>query len=184
MSHLILVKHSLPEINPKTDAHDWPLSTEGRNRCHMLAEQLVPYQPTRFISSDEPKAIETAEIISARFNMPSTVVADLHEHDRRNTPYLAHKQEFEAAIAKFFDQPDVLVYCNETANQALARFSEGIKKLCMVVDGDLAVVSHGTVITLFVAAHNAVNAFEFWRHLALPSFVVLGLPHFRLIRST
>ncbi len=182
MSHLILVKHSLPAINPKTDAHEWPLSAEGRSRCHALAAQLAPYSPARFISSDEPKAIETTEIVAAKFNLHSTMAAGLHEHDRRNTPYLANRQAFEAAIAEFFEKPNQLVYGNETANQALSRFTTAVSKICKASEGNLVIVSHGTVITLFVATHNAVHAFAFWKQLELPSFVVLRLPDFQLMQ--
>lgn len=180
MSHLILVKHSLPEIDPETDACEWQLSNKGRKRCTLLADQLAPHQPTRFFSSGEPKAVQTAEIIAAKFNCSNTVVAGLHEHDRRNTPYLAHKQDFEAAVAAFFDKPNQLVYGNETAHQALERFSAAIKKICANAEGNFVVVSHGTVITLFVSAHNSIHPFEFWKQLALPSFVALRLPHFQL----
>jgi broad specificity phosphatase PhoE len=178
MSHLILVRHSLPEILPDVDARNWPLSAEGRSRCHALAAQLAPYPPTRFISSDEPKAIETAEIVAAQFNQANTVAAGLHEHDRRNTPYLTNKPAFEAAIAEFFEKPDQLVYGNETADQALSRFTAAIEKACKASEGNIVVVSHGTVITLFVAAHNAIQPFAFWKNFAMPAIVVLNLPGF------
>lgn len=181
MSHLILVKHSLPEINPEVDARDWRLSAEGRSRCVALAQQLAPYQPTQFVSSDEPKAVETAEIIAAKFTLPNAVAAGLHEHDRRNTPYLASRQDFEAAIVKFFDKPNQLVYGNETANQASSRFTTAVSKICKASEGNLVIVSHGTVITLFVAAHNAIKPFAFWKNLAMPAIVVLRLPDFRLV---
>jgi hypothetical protein len=47
----------------------------------------------------------------------------------------------------------------------------------------LAIVAHGTVISLFVAAHNQINSFELWQQLAMPSFVVLGLPSFALVEA-
>jgi broad specificity phosphatase PhoE len=37
-----------------------------------------------------------------------------------------------------------------------------------LVASNLVVVSHGTVISLFVAAHNGINAFAFWMGLAMP----------------
>jgi broad specificity phosphatase PhoE len=47
-------------------------------------------------------------------------------------------------------------------------------------DENVAVVAHGTVITLFVARHGAVEPFVFWKRLGLPSFCVLTLLPFRL----
>ena len=38
--HLILVKHSLPEIMEDVPAREWILSAEGRARCKRLADRL------------------------------------------------------------------------------------------------------------------------------------------------
>ena len=37
-------------------------------------------------------------------------------------------------------------------------------------------VTHGTVMTLYVASIADVDPMCFWRRLGLPSYVVLGLP--------
>jgi broad specificity phosphatase PhoE len=34
-----------------------------------------------------------------------------------------------------------------------------------------AIVSHGTVITLFTAQYNLLSPFDLWRNLSLPSFI-------------
>ncbi len=41
---------------------------------------------------------------------------------------------------------------------------------------NIAVVAHGTVITLFVARAAGIEPFALWRRLGLPSFIVLSLP--------
>jgi broad specificity phosphatase PhoE len=43
--YLILVKHSLPEIEEDRPANTWKLSEEGRLRAHRLAEQLEGFEP-------------------------------------------------------------------------------------------------------------------------------------------
>jgi broad specificity phosphatase PhoE len=77
--HLILVKHSLPEIVENLPAREWKLSAEGRIRAGQLAERLLPFQPEYIISSIEPKAKETAEIIAGRHNLEIHCGDDLHE---------------------------------------------------------------------------------------------------------
>lgn len=42
--------------------------------------------------------------------------------------------------------------------------------------GNIIIVAHGTVITLFVSRRAGLEPFPFWKRLALPSFVVLSLP--------
>ena len=64
MSHLILVRHSAPEIVPQVPARAWHLSAVGRARCVPLAAALAPYQPRAIITSVEPKAVETGQIVA------------------------------------------------------------------------------------------------------------------------
>ena len=72
--HLILVKHSLPTIVENVPAHEWELSDVGRVRAHQLAGRLNQYQPEVIVSSVEPKAKETAEIIARKHNLELQIV--------------------------------------------------------------------------------------------------------------
>jgi len=47
--------------------------------------------------------------------------------------------------------------------------------------GNLALVSHGTVITLFVSRAVGAEPMPFWKRLDLPAFVVLSLPDLSLL---
>ena len=111
--HLILVKHSLPEIVEDLPAREWKLSDEGRIRAQRLAERLLSFQPDYIISSVEPKAKETAEIIVRRHNLELHISDDLHEHDRSKTRYLS-KDDFQAAIHIFFENPGDLIFGSES----------------------------------------------------------------------
>ncbi|MCI0398736.1 MAG: phosphoglycerate mutase family protein [Chloroflexi bacterium] len=181
MDHLILVKHSLPEVVPGRPAHQWLLNDEGRRRCQPLAEKLAPYQPTMIIASQEPKAAETARLAANHLDLPWEIAAGLHEHERANAPFLG-REKFEAIVADFFARPDELVFGDETAAAARLRFTRAVQQaLERTPAGTLAVVTHGTVLTLFVAAHNAVEPFPLWQQLDLPSFVVLSRPSLALV---
>lgn len=76
-SHLILVRHSLPEMDFTVSAHQWHLSDEGRRRCEPLADALTDYHPVAIASSGEPKAVETAQIIAERFGLRVEIVLAL-----------------------------------------------------------------------------------------------------------
>jgi broad specificity phosphatase PhoE len=173
MKYLILVKHSLPEIVESISAREWTLSEEGKSRAHHLTGRLKPYQPEVIISSAEPKAIQTAEIIAHTLGLPSRVVENIHEHDRSQTPFLP-PEEFERKVQAFFDQPDRLVFGNETANQSHQRFREAMQALLKNDrDQTLIVVSHGTVISLFVSRLTGMPSFSLWKELGQLSYVVL-----------
>ena len=93
-----------------------------------------------------------------------------------NVPFLSSKEEFEEAIERFFLCPDKLVLGTETAEQARVRFTAAIEKVIDTGQADSIVVTHGTVMTLYVASVAGVQRMGFWRRLGLPSYVVLTLP--------
>ena len=72
--HLILVKHSLPEIVENVPAREWKLSDEGRVRAQRLAERINHYRPEVIVSSIESKAKETAEIIARKHKLEFYIV--------------------------------------------------------------------------------------------------------------
>lgn len=181
MPKLILVKHSQPQIDPLVPAREWHLSEEGRLCCQPLADKLAGYEPGMIVASTEPKAIETARIVAARLDKPFEVAKGLHEHDRSNVAFYA-PQVFDAAVATFFRQPGALVFGRETALQAQERFSGAVEGILERYAGEnVVIVAHGTVITLFVAAHAAIEPFAFWKRLGLPSFVVMSRPGLELV---
>lgn len=172
---LLLVKHSLPEIVESTPAKSWRLSKEGRVRAERLAERLAKYQPEVLISSVEPKARETAEIVGASLQLDVQIIEGLHEHDRTTSPYLA-RDEFRKVVQEFFLHPDDLVFGLETANEAHSRFSKVVHRIYDASqDQSIAIISHGTVISLFVGRLTGVSDFSLWNELGLPSFVVLDM---------
>jgi broad specificity phosphatase PhoE len=170
---IILVKHSLPEIIQDIPAWQWHLSEVGRVRAGQLSEKLLLYQPEVLISSTEPKAIETAEVIARKTQLSVHILENLHEHERSKVAYLT-KDEFENAVREFFAKPDTLVFGNETANEAYKRFSVAVfAALNAYPDKTAIIVSHGTVISLFISRLTGISASQLWNELGLPSYVVL-----------
>jgi broad specificity phosphatase PhoE len=180
MSHLILIRHSVPELDAGAPASQWRLSEIGRQRCIALARALAPYSPARLYTSREPKAVETGEIASQLLGIPCETAEGLHEHDRSGVGFLPGEQ-FAPAIERFFLNPDSLVFGNETADAAHARFSTRVIELMSAhVGGNTAIVSHGTVITLLVSRATGAEPVTFWKRLGAPSFIVLSYPDLQL----
>ncbi len=181
MPALILVRHSLPEIVPALSASQWSLSEVGRQRCRPLAERLAVYGPDVFVTSTEPKAVETGRIVAALLGKSWEVAEGLHEHERRNVGF-GSQEQFEAAVAEFFAQPGRLVFGAESADQTHQRFSSAIAGVIeRFPRQNVAVVTHGTVMTLFVARVAGLEPFPFWKRLGLPAFVVLSWPGLGLL---
>lgn len=177
---LILVKHSLPEIDPRIPAAQWTLSEEGRRRARLLAAALAPYRVEEIISSQEPKAEETARIAAGILAVPVRAHPGLHEHLRQTVRFM-EKEQFEAHVRRFFSHPQELVFGEETASLAASRFSRALNEALKGSTADsTAVIAHGTVISLYVSQICAVDAFDLWKCLGLPSCVILSLPERRI----
>ncbi len=173
---LILVRHSLPEIVPSLPAYEWRLSKAGRRRCQALADRLATYHPDVIVTSVERKAIETGQIVADLLGKPVEMVQGLQEHDRSNVGWLGGEQ-FEAAVADFFRKPDELILGRETANQASQRFAAAIEGVQAVYPLHTVVaVTHGTVLSLFVARVGKLQPFRLWTRLGMPALVVLSVP--------
>ncbi|HWQ13937.1 MAG TPA: histidine phosphatase family protein [Roseiflexaceae bacterium] len=181
MAHLVLVKHSLPAIDPARPAHSWHLAPEGRRRCAALAAHLAAYLPARLACSPEPKAAETAALAGASLGLVPHVVGGLEEHHRATAAFLG-QEAFQRTMAAFFAAPDRLIFGEETADAAYHRFDTAVGQLIAAAPHEThIVVAHGTVISLFASRHCGLAPFPLWQRLGLPSFVVLELPALRLV---
>jgi broad specificity phosphatase PhoE len=177
---LLLVRHSIPLVQPSVSSREWQLSPDGQKRCVALAHRLARYAPLHLVASAEAKAIETARLVAEQMGKPFAVAEGLHEHDRSNVGYLGN-EEWDSAIRRLFAEPNRLVLGRETATEAHQRFATAIKRVQEEsTDGTLVVFSHGTVISLFAAHLMASDAFDLWSRLKMPAFVVIGLPHWRV----
>jgi broad specificity phosphatase PhoE len=163
---LLLVRHSAPELDPTVPSHEWRLSEEGRRRCGPLAERVAAYRPDVLVSSPEPKARETAELIAVPLGLDVQFHEGLRETARRTVGWL-RRDQLELGIKALFDRPDQIVFGEESANAALARFEATVAEL----PERAVVVTHGTVLSLYVAARTGRDPFEFWRSLELPDLV-------------
>ena len=180
--YLILVRHSAVPPDPALPSHKWTLTEDGRSRCQTLAAHLQSYPVDQLITSHEPKAIETGQILADALGVPCQAAAGLQEHDRRGVPYFASKIEFETAVSTFFTHPTELVFGAETAVQARDRFGTAVaQQLANHPHKNLAIVTHGTVLTLFICQHNPeLDPMPFWQSLTLPCAFVLSLPDYQL----
>jgi broad specificity phosphatase PhoE len=174
MPYLILVKHARPAIDPAVPARDWRLGEDGRHGALALAASLSAFGPTCLSASPEPKAAETAAILGQVLGLASQIVDGLEG-------YLS-QDAFEAAIARFFTEPHALVFGEETAAAAGARFATAVERI-LAADPDAThlIVAHGTVIALEVARRAGVAPFPLWQRLGLPSAIVLDLYDGRVV---
>lgn len=184
MRKLILVKHCPPEVVPEVPSEQWRLSEKGRALAGTLSDSLRDHAPAVIVSSEEPKAAETAQLVAERLNVPWHAAPGLHEHDRSNVPHM-RSGEFISMMELFFRKPGERVLGRETADEARSRFKSAVDRvLSEHPDGNVAVVSHGTVIALMLEGKGQRSPFEVWRAMGLPSIAVMAVPELVLETTT
>jgi broad specificity phosphatase PhoE len=170
----------MPQVDVDTPPHTWRLGPAGVAGASALAPHIARYAPSRVVASLEPKATETGSIIAERLHVPFTTAEGLHEHDRRAIRFLG-ADDFAARMRDLFAQPDSAVFGSESARAALTRFTAAVGRIASDESDDVVIVSHGTVISLYVGARADVSAAELWTTLGFPSYVTLELPSHRII---
>lgn len=178
---LLLVRHAAPLIVDGIAARDWMLSDEGRQSCAPLADYLAQWSPASIISSDEPKATETCALIARRLKLRGECAPGLHEHERTGVSLLA-QASFERMVRRFFAEPEELVFGSETAAESLCRFSSAVARVELTHPaGNVAIVTHGTVLSLFVAQSTGADGFATWQKLGMPGVIALSMQPRRIL---
>jgi broad specificity phosphatase PhoE len=181
MPKLILVRHAASSPDPCVAPSQWPLSEAGRRSCPALARALAPYLPVALFTSREAKAAETAALTAPALGVGFAGRPGLQEHTRTTDDWLA-PDSFQAALAGLFGRPAEVVFGQESADQAHARFAAALQAILdEQSQSNVVVVTHGTVLTLFVSrAVPGVEPLTFLRRLRFPAVVVLSRPDLAL----
>jgi broad specificity phosphatase PhoE len=183
VTRLILIRHSVSEPNPDVPAAEWRLAADGVARARDLSQLLHPDGATAVFTSIEPKAVETARALAERWGIDVVGVPGLHEHERPEATWMA-QDVFERTVHDLFARPGDLVFGAETADQARLRFTRAVMRLVADATGDVVVVSHGTVMALFVSQVTGIDPFTFWKQQAMPFAVTLRVPELTLDKTT
>lgn len=179
---LILIRHAAPEIVPALPPDQWRLSAAGREQAEQLAADLADYRLKAVITSVEPKAQETGQIVASRLGCSFHSAPGLHEHRRTPEDFTGDVAYFRSQVARLFEQPEELILGRETASAASARFGEAVTHvLADFPEHNIAIVTHGTVLSLYLARVAGIAPYPFWSRLGLPAFVVLSRPALELI---
>lgn len=184
MAFLMFIRHAETLRLPDVPAREWPLSPQGEVSAHQLAETLraKKHVPDVLLLSEVPKAAQTGQILAAAWEKPAKIWPDLHEHRRDQVAFDA--KAFHEGVARFFAQPNRLVFGEETANQVHSRFTDAVKRGMNEHPGQsLAIVAHGTVITLFLCRLLGLEPLTFWQSLTLPDYRILSLPQMQLLED-
>lgn len=145
----LYITHPQVRMDPDIPVPRWGLSDIGRARAEAAATWPWAKALGRIVSSDEVKAVETAEILARAAGLSVEIAEGTHENDRSATGFLP-PPEFEKAADRFFGYPEESFRGWERAVDAQARIVAAVSR---ILDGHdpalpIAFVGHGGVGTL------------------------------------
>lgn len=182
MNRLYLVRHARTQIDPRRHHSQWELDPAGADLLRELAALPHWAAAYRIVSSSEAKAAKTAEEIARVHHLaPVERLAGLQELHKGS--FVANHAEAMETLFKFPDRPVGEGW--ETAQAALARFSAAMEGLIAEAGGrDLIVVSHGTVLSLYLAWVQGKSQVELadWGSIGMPDFCVIETHTMRVIQ--
>lgn len=161
---LHLVRHGFPLVDPSVPAHEWHLDQGRLQDIRALAESGVLPTDARWCSSDEPKAIETAEVLTGGADVER--VPELREQYRPAGWVDAYAVRVHRSLVRP-DEPAMEGW--ETADSTRARVADAVRALVKETDGNLVLVGHGTAWTLTVAELTRTGVdLAAWERMSLP----------------
>ncbi len=164
---LHIVRHADVVIDPKVRAADWSLSPDAEANVLSLVSRFNPSHLRRVITSDEKKAQQTGRILATALGLPMETRQGLEEHHRRRDDFL-DAASFRAIVEDFFARPKERVFGMETAETSLKRFDATVREIMDETDDHELIVSHGRVISLFLASRRKADPMKIWASLELP----------------
>ncbi|MGH1493419.1 MAG: histidine phosphatase family protein [Acidimicrobiales bacterium] len=158
MTMLRFITHPNVEIDPLVPVPRWSLNEQGRRKAEAMLRQPWVDAIGRVVSSDETKALETAQVLADHLQLSVEVRPDLAEIDRSSTGFIPTEQH-ERLADLLFAKPDRSADGWERAVDAQRRVVDAVSDLLSERGADagsgsgsgstdLAVVGHGAVGTL------------------------------------
>jgi broad specificity phosphatase PhoE len=160
---LHLVRHGPPRIDPAAPPHEWPLADGAHAAVLALAESGVLPARARWLSSDEPKSVQTATLLS-----PCEVeqLPALREQ-RRPAGWL---DDYAVRVHRSMvreDEPSADGW--ETATETRGRVVDAVREILRGGDDEAVLVGHGTAWTLLVSALTGAPVdLAAWERMGLP----------------
>ena len=151
------VRHGKDDENFRGGWSNLGLVPEGVEQARQLAKHLkgnnTEYGVKRILSSDLPRAKETAEILAETLALPITADAGLREADNGSLAGMRNEEALEKYPGLFWStlEPDESYPNGESPNLFYARIKEWFEdflKECKESDGNVLVVTHGGVINV------------------------------------
>lgn len=167
---LYLVRHAEVVVRADVTTSQWELSAAGTEAARTLARSPVWQALAAVASSPEPKALATARPIADAAKRALRIEPALREVDRGATAVMDRAAYRALIAAHFADRVDGW----EHARDASARIAACIERLVAESDGPLCVVSHGLVLSHYIAGLRGSSPdIDEWSAMPMPAIAVV-----------
>ena len=174
MRELFLVRHAESDLDPTIPPEGWGLTSNGVKQARDAGNELRNAGLVAIFCSAEPKAQRTADLIAGAVGLRSREIEGLGEHRRDSWGFLG-RDEFNRAVGEVFDAPGESVLGAETGKPALRRFNDAIVEADRKSPpGAIALVSHGTVMSLVLSHLNDEPAGPIWEAMDFAQVFRIG----------
>jgi broad specificity phosphatase PhoE len=172
---LHLVRHAAPRVDSAVPPWEWGLQSAATDATGRLrASSLLP-ATARWVSSTEPKAMQTAEQLTA-----GRVVADDRLREAVRPPEFLDTEEFRRRVLRSFqcaDEPSAVGWepLAATRHRVLAATEEALQD---AAGQEVVLVGHGTALTMLVSALvDRPPDVAAWQAMLFPDHCALWLPN-------
>lgn len=171
MPPITYVRHAMPAVTEGVHSSEWHLDEATRAAAEIWAARLeVGGGIGALVSSTEPKALETAAAIAARWE--ATVLEDPRLREARR-PWIG--TGYRAVAHRYLrgEQPEGWEPHREVEERVAAAVADALAK---ATDGPAVVVSHGLALSLHLGDRlgDDFDRETFWSRLAFPDAWALG----------
>ncbi|MCH8025592.1 MAG: histidine phosphatase family protein [Chloroflexi bacterium] len=179
---LYLVRHAGVTVRPERPGAEWHLSQEGRAAADAVADEQHWAELDAIHTSPEPKASSTAQRIAAPHGLPIRIERDLREVEGRGwTEQAEYREQVRRYLAgETVDSWELLADTQRRVRACIESITEQDDSR------DVAVVSHGLALTVYLAGLlelDAAAAYEMWAGIRFPDIAIVDPQARRLERA-
>lgn len=161
---LVLVRHAMPDVDPRVPAHRWELGAEGRAAARRLAALIGGR--VYWVASDEPKAEQTMHEMSGA---PAAVVSDSGFGEVCRPEVWT--DDYRATARAYVEGQRLEGW--EPHGQVAGRFDAAVERHAAPATAHgatLVVGTHGLASTVWLSARLQLQpcAGDFWAALSFP----------------
>jgi broad specificity phosphatase PhoE len=177
MTRICLIRHTTSIVDPAVTADLWNVTAEGRRRVVALFPALAEQGVDLIVTSPERKAVITGEILAHGLHLRRKEAAGLSEQSWSRVPFLPELSAFTEAVRQHFATPNEAIFGEEPSRDAAIRFDRTVRDVLAGPQPPQvpAFVSHGRIMSAWIAKLTGEDAFVFWQSLQMPDAFIVDL---------